>query len=98
MVGTCVLVSFPIVLIKVLRKLLKGERIYFSSQFKVYFTVPGTSVQKELGAVGPITFIVRRREQYMHAGVQFPFSIYTVYIPSREWCYSKWVSPTRLNT
>ena len=55
--GTCVLVSFPIVLLKVLRKLLKGERIYFSSQFKVYFTVPATSVQKELGAVGPITFI-----------------------------------------
>lgn len=86
MVGTCwsVLVSFPVVLIKVLTKLLKGERIYFSSQFKVHFIVLGTSVQTELGAIDPITSTVRRREQHMHAGVQFPFSIYTVYILSRE--------------
>lgn len=85
-------------MIKVLAKLLKGERIYFSSQFKVHFTVPGMSVQNELGAAGSITSAVGRREQHIHAGVQVPFSIYTVYIPSGEWCHPKWVSPAHLNT
>lgn len=59
--------SFP------LSKQLKGERIYFSSQFKVHFTVAGESVQKEVEATGSITSTVRRWEE------RSPF------IQSRSW-------------